>query len=698
MKKQTLSLALALVLTIALVPAVSTTAQAAEPWQDAYAAFLGNVRGNNTKFGLTDMDGNGIPELILYNEHLLECTVYIYANGKMTEFGPYGGGTSYWAYPYEGGIYTEQRALPGADLALSYWTVQDNRMIETPPVKGAENSFRLECYTVTAANIQDMIYGSGATANTNPHPYATALREFMAGGGETEAWLADINGDGVQAMLAHKDIARQGGGTRPIYRLYYIYNAKLNIQDWECPHDWFDAYSVYFSSNGYLIASVGDEHYYSYIIYSIISGELKGVKVSEDTALNGVRTYYHNDNEITKAQYDGYLKQYGIGSGGMARPDETAQILAMTAEPGTTPLITPHPFATALREFNRDAKSNSETAAWLANMGGGEVMLAHITDTANVFSKSSKTRFFYLQDGKVNTKDWTDAWDAEGGSYQPFISSKNYFIRYKSDMWQNGAESSITYYAHSFTGGELKQEAELREDFHPDAWFFNGQKITKAEYDAYLNQYGITLNAPYRSPKISDDQTAQILAMTAAPANPLAGADTWAHSHISEANAKGFLPAALQDNYKQNITRGDFVALAMSWLNYKTGKTNDQLVTEFGKFPDRTFTDTTDPVILAAARLDITAGIGNGQFGVGGTFNRQQAAVMLTKVFAILGTEVGAEKDFGFADLDTADNWARNAVNFVGNNDVMSGKGGGLFAPHDTFQRQESIIVFNKMG
>ena len=182
------------------------------------------------------------------------------------------------------------------------------------------------------------------------------------------------------------------------------------------------------------------------------------------------------------------------------------------------------------------------------------------------------------------------------------------------------------------------------------------------------------------------------------PPSPIETADTWAHGHINEANDKGFVPPSLQNNYKANITRGEFVTLAMSWLNYQTGKTNDQLTAEFAKFPDRAFTDTTDTVILAAARLDITAGVGNDQFGVDGTFNRQQAAVMLTKVFAILGQEVGAEKDFGFTDLDTADGWAQNAINFVGGNEIMSGKGGGRFAPHDTFQRQESIIVFNKMG
>ena len=178
----------------------------------------------------------------------------------------------------------------------------------------------------------------------------------------------------------------------------------------------------------------------------------------------------------------------------------------------------------------------------------------------------------------------------------------------------------------------------------------------------------------------------------------LDAADDWAHGHINEAYNKGFIPEDLQNVYKAQITRGEFVTLAMRWLSYQTGLTTDDLVAGFAKFPDRSFTDTDDPVILAAARLDITAGTGNDQFGVNGTFDRQQAAVMLTKVFIILGYEIGTEEDFGFADLETAETWAQNAINFVGNKEAMSGKGGGRFAPWDTFQRQESIIVFNKMG
>ena len=186
---------------------------------------------------------------------------------------------------------------------------------------------------------------------------------------------------------------------------------------------------------------------------------------------------------------------------------------------------------------------------------------------------------------------------------------------------------------------------------------------------------------------------------TKAQREALATADIWAHAHINEASAKGFLPPSLQGHYKANITRAEFVLLAMSWLRYKTGLTTEQLVAQYAAVPDRTFSDVTNTDILAAGKLDITAGAGGGLFGVNDTFSRQQAAVMLTKVYRILGEDDANAPEFGFLDAGKAESWARNAINYVKHKGVMNGVGDGTsFDPLGLFQRQQSIIVFNQMG
>ncbi|MCL2004011.1 MAG: S-layer homology domain-containing protein [Oscillospiraceae bacterium] len=183
--------------------------------------------------------------------------------------------------------------------------------------------------------------------------------------------------------------------------------------------------------------------------------------------------------------------------------------------------------------------------------------------------------------------------------------------------------------------------------------------------------------------------------------NPnLDDASSWAQGHINDAVEKGFLTDELTVGFQTAITRGEFVRLAMSWLRYVTLMTDGQLVAAYGDpaHAGRTFADTSDPAILAAARLDITAGVGNGLFGVNDLFNREQAAVMLTKVFAILGADVSNAPGAGFTDINSASSWARNAINYVGTYGAMSGIGGGLFGPLLPFTREQSITVFNQMG
>ncbi len=177
----------------------------------------------------------------------------------------------------------------------------------------------------------------------------------------------------------------------------------------------------------------------------------------------------------------------------------------------------------------------------------------------------------------------------------------------------------------------------------------------------------------------------------------LSTASTWAADHIKLAYAKGFLPAELQNNYQVPITRGEFVRLAMSWLRYYTGQSDDELLASRG-LTRGAFSDTADPVILAAAALGITAGVGNGNFGVDGQFNREQAAVMLANVFRILGEDTENAPEYGFTDIETASEWARGAINYAADTGVMAGVGGNRFDPRGTFSREQSIIVFNKMG
>jgi len=66
--------------------------------------------------------------------------------------------------------------------------------------------------------------------------------------------------------------------------------------------------------------------------------------------------------------------------------------------------------------------------------------------------------------------------------------------------------------------------------------------------------------------------------------------------------SKGFVPAELQNNYKNVITREQFCQMAVMYLEYATGKEIDKILSEKGLAIDPdVFADTKNEYILAAS-------------------------------------------------------------------------------------------------
>ena len=175
-------------------------------------------------------------------------------------------------------------------------------------------------------------------------------------------------------------------------------------------------------------------------------------------------------------------------------------------------------------------------------------------------------------------------------------------------------------------------------------------------------------------------------------------ADNWAHEGINEAYQKGFIPEELLNNFNYVINRQEFCRMAVRWVEYATGKSIDTVLFEKGlaRSPNA-FTDTSDPDILAAYALGITAGIGNNQFNPLGQFPRQQAAMMIMNACRAIGADVSNLPTADFADMNSAASWAHPGINFVRVREIMRGIGGGNFGPHTLYTIQESIVTFNNI-
>jgi hypothetical protein len=220
-------------------------------------------------------------------------------------------------------------------------------------------------------------------------------------------------------------------------------------------------------------------------------------------------------------------------------------------------------------------------------------------------------------------------------------------------------------------------------------------------------------NAEETIKRLTGDKTAIVLPLSfppteASPPPNLDTADTWAHGGITEALGKGFVPPAIQDNYKSVITRAEFCILAVRWVEYALDKPIAEVVEERG-LPERMshiFSDTDDPNILAAYRIGITGGevaptdTAPGRFNPDGQFNRQQAATMILNTCRAIGADVSNPPAADFTDMNAADSWARPGINFVRANGIMSGTSTAnppTFTPLRTYTRQESIITFNNI-
>ena len=181
-------------------------------------------------------------------------------------------------------------------------------------------------------------------------------------------------------------------------------------------------------------------------------------------------------------------------------------------------------------------------------------------------------------------------------------------------------------------------------------------------------------------------------------------ASGWAKSDIVKAIAKGFVPEDLQDYYTSVITRQEFCRLAVRFVEYVLGKEIGEILSEKGlSMNPNTFTDTIDQYILAAYALDIVNGTQEptneapGQFTPYGQLSRQEAATMIYRVCRVIGIGTNDPTTVSnFVDMDSADSWAHDGINFVSANGIMNGTSATIptFSPRGIFTRQESIVTF----
>lgn len=219
----------------------------------------------------------------------------------------------------------------------------------------------------------------------------------------------------------------------------------------------------------------------------------------------------------------------------------------------------------------------------------------------------------------------------------------------------------------------------------------------------------------------------------------------WAKSEVENAIETGFVPLSFRDNYKRNITRGEFAKLAMFFLSVQYGypgvpavqlwspaepNDNEYFSREFmnaycssrtdrnGSFftdnntgekysynntgeillPRTPFLDVNENkdlrFIERAYYLGIVNGIGETDFNPDGEITRQEAAAMLMRVYKNYAKTEQTAAGFKFADDSDIADWAKEDVYSINSLGIMQGVGENTFAPLDGYTVEQSVATF----
>lgn len=163
-------------------------------------------------------------------------------------------------------------------------------------------------------------------------------------------------------------------------------------------------------------------------------------------------------------------------------------------------------------------------------------------------------------------------------------------------------------------------------------------------------------------------------------------ASDWAKSELQKANDLGLIPAILKGaDMTKPITREEFCELAV--LLYE--KVTEQKSEPVSPNP---FTDTSNPQILKAYNLGITAGTSQTTFSPNVLINREQCATMLFRAIKAIHPQgdysIAGVKDF--PDQKDISIWANEAAKYMYQTGIITGDAQGNFMPKATTPAQEA--------
>ncbi len=171
---------------------------------------------------------------------------------------------------------------------------------------------------------------------------------------------------------------------------------------------------------------------------------------------------------------------------------------------------------------------------------------------------------------------------------------------------------------------------------------------------------------------------------------------TWAEDIMKKAYGYGLIPDSLMGkDLTAGITRAEFAAVSVKVYEALSGNSATPVAVN-------PFTDTSDPEVLKAYNVGITAGVSSDKFAPNTLLNREQAATMLTRVYKKISMPGWTLSDDGkftlsytkpavFSDDNKISTWAKDSVYFMAANGIITGTGNNMFTPRATTPAEEAM-------
>ncbi len=258
-----------------------------------------------------------------------------------------------------------------------------------------------------------------------------------------------------------------------------------------------------------------------------------------------------------------------------------------------------------------------------------------------------------------------------------------YPIRVKIDFKVGNGEWHSVINGHDWWGGIPYTS---REDFDPiEKDYVDGISIEENEY--YLRI--LYAYEPVESSRVVSPFSNIVKIGTPA----YESASPWAVGELDQAAELGFITDSIKGQMNAPITREEFAEVAVNFYEIVTGKKAEP-------HPTKTFKDTTNPEVLKAFNLGITAGAGDGTiFEPKGNLLRQQMAAMITRTltacFDTVTPDFIASDVKGVADFKDQSGFLAYGINpakFMAKYNITVGDGKGNFGPNDTCTREQAVM------